>query len=1373
MRLQPVTSPAAAQAGVTTVSVTGSNFPTGTITAGGSSVTVACAAGSATAAASRVLSLAGSTKRVYFTVPASLAPASPQTCQVSISGAASGGTSFASTNSASLALNPAAMVSLSPAEGTAGATLTVAFTGTYTSFVQGSTAASFGSGIQVAGADDGAFGPLTVTGDTSASASITIDSSAAPGLYTLTIATGIQTATASFTVNPPANSAPTAVINGPYSGTAGQAVSFSAAGSTDSDGDTLTDFWSFGDGAQGSGPSPSHTYATGGDYTVTLTVDDGHGNQISATATAVIADMAPAANAGPPQTSAVGVSVLLDGSGSTGNNLSYQWSFLSLPSGSLAQLQNPSSVHASFTPDVFGAYQVQLKATDTATSAFSTATVLISGNTPPVAKIVVNPVASPNTKVVLDGSQSNDPDGDTLTFGWQITGPGNPTLDSTDPVHPSFVVPQTGAYAVTLTVTDTDNLSSQTQVTISSQAPPVAKPAADVQVVAPPTLVQLDGADSTDPNGLSITGYAWSLTLPPGSSAQLQNATTAQPAFTADIAGTYVAQLVVTDSAGLVSLPQTVEITSEPRPIALPGAEQLVTPGVAVHLDGSGSTSPSGHVPLTYQWSFTFVPPGSSITNASLTGATSAQPAFTPDWNGTYTLQLIVTDSLGLASLPATVNVTQNTRPVAKATAMPAVITPGTLVQLDGSGSTDADSDSLTYQWTLTTPAASTTARLSSATAIAPTFTSDVTGTYTAQLTVTDSFGLSDSATVTVGSEQPPVANAGSPQAVPVGATVTLDGSKSRDPQDESLSYAWSFTQWPNSGSQPAPALIGPAAVNPTFTASQQGLYIAQLVVTNADGLKSAPSTVTINGDAAPTANAGAAQSVSPGATVHLDGTGSTDPNGLSLTFQWSVLSWPPANTPPAPALSDPASSSPTFIAAVAGQVQLQLIVSDGVLSSTPQTVLITAAYPAPVAGIVVTPGNNVTVNTPVSLDGSRSTGNGLSSTWAFVLPLPAGSAATITNATSSQASFTPDVAGSYTVQLTVTDSSSQTSTAQVTITAAAPALTLTLASPLVAGNRVDEATVTAPAAAPAGGLVVNIASSVAGVVTAPASVTVPAGQTSVQFAVTGAAPGNTSLTASAPGYSDSAPAAVTVSGSVISLANNLVLAPGQTSSIALSLSAPAPAGALTITLTSDQTGIATVVGTATVPAGSETPAANPQVTGVNIGTAYITASAPGYAPDTEPVQVTLAAALSPGTVSLPASNSTSVTISLSSGANPAVAPAGGVTFTLATDSVAIATVPSSVTILQGQVSATFTLNGIAQGTTLLRADAPGISEATATVHVGAAPAINVGGSAILGQSLQSNTEFYLSAAPPAGTASVPVTVAVNSGGTNCNGCLL
>ncbi len=469
-------------------------------------------------------------------------------------------------------------------------------------------------------------------------------------------------------------------------------------------------------------------------------------------------------------------------------------------------------------------------------------------------------------------------------------------------------------------------------------------------------------------------------------------------------------------------------------PVANAGANQAVNVGQTVQLNGSASTDPEGAL-LTYSWTLPTRPAGST---AALTNPTTVNPTFTPDAAGAYIAQLVVNDGTQ-NSAPASVTITaatpaQNLPPVANAGPDQAVNV-GQTVALNGSGSTDPESQPLTYAWSFVSRPTGSAAALAGATTVNPTFVADAAGSYTVQLIVNDGQANSppDTVVVTTGN-LPPVANAGPDQAVNVGQTVTLNGSGSSDPNADPLTYAWSFVSRPTGS---AAALAGATTVNPTFVADAAGSYTVQLIVNDGQA-NSPPDTVVVTtGNLPPVANAGPDQAVNVGQTVTLNGSGSSDPNANPLTYAWSFVSRP---TGSAAALSNVAAVNPTFVADVAGSYTVQLIVNDGQVNSPPDTVIIaaTASNLPPTAN--AGPDQTVTVATTVTLDGSASSdpeGRPLTYRWFFVSQ-PAGSPAVLENPTTAKPFFTPALVGSYVVGLVVNDGTLDSTQTNVVITAQA-----------------------------------------------------------------------------------------------------------------------------------------------------------------------------------------------------------------------------------------------------------------------------------------------------------------------------------------------
>jgi chitinase len=270
-------------------------------------------------------------------------------------------------------------------------------------------------------------------------------------------------------------------------------------------------------------------------------------------------------------------------------------------------------------------------------------------------------------------------------------------------------------------------------------------------------VVTLDGTGSTDPNNNPLT-FAWTLTKPTGSASVLSNATDAKPTFTADVVGTYTAQLIVKDSGNLESkVPSVVTIVasiSNSAPVAIAGSKQFVVFGASstVTLDGTYSKDDDNDQ-LTYNWTLLQKPDKST---AILSSTISSRPTFNADLAGDYVAQLIVNDGK-VNSAPTSVIVVAgaaNVQPKANAGDDKNAIV-NTIVSLDGTNSSDPNSDTLTYQWdwmsspgqpVLTAPA------LSLAIPSRPTFTPTRTGTYVLTLTVSDGklSSMPDAITITV-----------------------------------------------------------------------------------------------------------------------------------------------------------------------------------------------------------------------------------------------------------------------------------------------------------------------------------------------------------------------------------------------------------------------------------------------------------------------------------------------------------------------------------------------------------------------------------------------------------------------------------------------
>lgn len=211
-----------------------------------------------------------------------------------------------------------------------------------------------------------------------------------------------------------------------------------------------------------------------------------------------------------------------------------------------------------------------------------------ANNIVPVADAGVEQGVPTVSTVILNGSESYDTDGDTLTYSWSLVEKpegSTATLSNSTTFNPTFTADKDGSYVVELIVNDGTVDSAADYVVITSSIGnivPVAN-AGDDQSVPTASTVTLNGSDSYDADGDTLT-YSWSITSKPeGSTATLSSTTIVKPSFSADKDGSYIVQLIVYDGIAN-STPDIVVIvgtTTNSAPVANAGLDKNVhTTGV-------------------------------------------------------------------------------------------------------------------------------------------------------------------------------------------------------------------------------------------------------------------------------------------------------------------------------------------------------------------------------------------------------------------------------------------------------------------------------------------------------------------------------------------------------------------------------------------------------------------------------------------------------------------------------------------------------------------------------------------------------------------------------------------------------------------------
>ena len=294
---------------------------------------------------------------------------------------------------------------------------------------------------------------------------------------------------------------------------------------------------------------------------------------------------------------------------------------------------------------------------------------------------------------------------------------------------------------------------------------------------------------------------------------------------------------------------------------------------------------------------------------------------------------------------------TCNHRPVAE---LPATIrgVKRAAVTLDGSLSSDADGDDLSFEWRVVPPDPGV--RIEGTGEKAQLF-AEQQGQYELQLVVSD--GALDSAAVAATVEirnSVPVADAGADFTIPLGSMAQLDGSGSADLDGDPITYRWTLEARPPGS---VATLDDATSAYPRFTPDVYGVYLLTLEVH--DGFDASPvDSMKVGGGITggpPVADAGPDVMGRLGQLTPVDGRGSADPDGDPITFAWRFTALP---TQSAPAFVGTATTQASFRPDQLGRYEVELVVSDGFYDSDPD-----------VAAVDVVPGSGV-AGTPCDVGG-------------------------------------------------------------------------------------------------------------------------------------------------------------------------------------------------------------------------------------------------------------------------------------------------------------------------------------------------------------------------------------------------------------------
>ncbi len=603
--------------------------------------------------------------------------------------------------------------------------------------------------------------------------------------------------------------------------------------------------WTFGDGATGTGASPSHVYTQVGQYNVQLIITDITGCKDTLLKPLYIEVDGPTSNftVTTPGTCLLSAITFHDVSVGDGTHPITTWIW-NYGDGIIESLTAPPFQHTYAGP---GIYSVTLTVVDSKGCIDSIVKPNLLTVSKPVAAFTSADTASCPGKNIHFTNASTGPG---LNYNWDF-GDGATNIGA-NPVH---TYAADGVYTIRLVVTDqygcTDSIIKPAYINIGS--PHAGFNLSDSVATCPPLFVNFTNTS------LNYSSMTWKF-------GDGTSTTSANPSHFYSIPGTYFPTLIITSPGGCIDSVQKQIIVRGPQGTFTYG---LLSGCKPLTVNFSATT----HDRLSFIWDFN--DGNVSITTDSVISHTYTLPGqYTPkmiliDPNGCQ-VPINGTDTIFVKGVDAHFNFANLT-----------ICDAGQVAFTDSSFSNDAI---LGYAWQFGDGSTSTAQN--------PSHFYAGTGFYYPQLIITTQSGCIDTAHALV-----PVKIVASPQAIfsstgngcaPL--TATFSGSLSI-PDTSAINWAWNLGNGNNSSLQNPPAQVY----------ASNGIYNIQLIATNSSGCKDTINN-TIEAYLVPTVNAGADTLVCRGSAIALSASGAANyiwspPTGLSCTGCANPLASPDSLT--------------------------------------------------------------------------------------------------------------------------------------------------------------------------------------------------------------------------------------------------------------------------------------------------------------------------------------------------------------------------------------------------------------------------------------------------------------------------------------------